>query len=234
MNTEYIEKRLRGIFYLSEVGQLKSYNEKVKFQYKMLAKMYDLMDIIGFPIKKYNPRLGLARHIPNSNISILDVCSGTGNSSIAIAKKNNNNRIMRIDLSEDMLKVAQNKIKKSKLANITTNCMDATKIDMDEKFDIVTTSLSLHEMPQTVMDSVISEMNRVLKKNGKLYIIEWEKPKNIIGSIVFMLCPYIFEPKGFGDFLKLDWVSYLKKKGFSIESTEKYTFTKLIIANKVY
>lgn len=33
-------------------------------------------------------------------------------------------------------------------------------------------------------------------------------------------------------FLKLDWVSYLKNNGFVVESVEKYTFTKLIIANK--
>jgi demethylmenaquinone methyltransferase/2-methoxy-6-polyprenyl-1,4-benzoquinol methylase len=211
---------------------MENYNEKLKFQYKMLARIYDLMDVIGFPIKKYNPRLGLARHIPNSRLSILDACFGTGNSSIAIAKKNNNNRIIGIDLSENMLKVARNKIKKNRLENITTYCIDAAAIDINKEFDIVTTSLSLHEMPQTVMESVISEMHRVLKKNGKLYIVEWDKPKNIIGSLFFMVFPYIFEPKGFGDFLKLDWGSYLKSKGFIVENVEKYNFTKLIIANK--
>ncbi|MDP4092662.1 MAG: class I SAM-dependent methyltransferase [Bacillota bacterium] len=211
---------------------MKNYSETVKFRYKFLAHVYDLMDIVGFRNKKYSPRLGLARHIPNENIIILDVCFGTGNSGITIATKNTKNKIIGIDLSKQMLKVAQNKISRKQLNNITLRNMDATNIRLNPIFDVVTTSLSLHEMPKDIMDAVVSEMVRVLKNNGKMYIIEWDKPTRFLSSIVFMLFPYFIEPKGFGKFLKLDWKSYLEKHGLKFESVEKYMFTKLIIASK--
>lgn len=211
---------------------MESYSEKVKFQYKMLARIYDLMDIIGFPVKKNNPRLALAKHIPNESLSVLDVCTGTGNSAISIASRNLNNEVTGIDLSEQMLTVADRKIKKNNLSNVKLLCMDATHIDLNKQFDIVTTSLSLHEMPKDIRDSVVSGMARVLRHNGRFYIIEWDKPKGFIGSIVFMFFPYQFEPKGFGDFLKINWEDYLKQYGLRIERIEKYTFTKLIIAIK--
>jgi demethylmenaquinone methyltransferase / 2-methoxy-6-polyprenyl-1,4-benzoquinol methylase len=196
---------------------MKSYSEKVQFRYKMIAKIYDLMDTIGFPIKKYNPRLGLAGHIPNENISVLDVCFGTGNTGISIAARNDGNKVVGIDISEQMLKVAQNKIRREKLDNITLIYMDAARINLKEEFDVVTTSLSLHEMPKDIMNSVISGMGRVLKSDGKMNIIEWDKPKSFLGFAIFMFFPYLFEPKGFGDFLRLDWKNYLKQYGLKIE-----------------
>jgi len=211
---------------------MEGYGGKIKFQYRMLAKVYDLMDIILFPNKEKNPRLALAKHIPNDSLSVLDVCTGTGNSAISIAVTNSNNEVTGIDLSKQMLAVAGRKIKKRNLTNITLQYMDAAHIDINKQFDIVTTSLSLHEIQNDLRRSVVSGMAKVLKPNGRLYIIEWEKPKGLIGSIIFMIFPYLFEPKGFGRFLKINWEDYLKQFGLRVEGTEKYTFTKLIIATK--
>lgn len=210
-----------------------SYNDKIKFQCKLLSKIYDLMDKMLFFKKDYNPRYNLAQLIPNSNISILDVCFGTGNTSIAIAKKNNKNRITGIDISKDMLRVGERKLKKLNLNNISTYNIDATKMNFKEKFDIVTTSLSLHEMPSDMMTSVVSEMSRLLKDDGRLYIIEWNKPKSFLSSVPFMIFPYLFEPKGFGDFLTLDWGAYLSRHGLKVESIIKLGYTKLITATHI-
>lgn len=212
---------------------MSSFNEKIRFKYKILSKIYDLMDIVFFFKKEYNPRYNLAERIPNCDISVLDVCFGTGNTSIAIAKKNPKNRIIGIDLSQDMLTVSEKKIKKFKLDNISTFIMDATNISFDKKFDVVTTSLSLHEMSSEVMSSVISEMSRLLKDDGKLYIIEWNKPKKFLSLVLFMIFPYLSEPRGFGDFLKLDWSNYLNNFNLKIESIETFGFTKLITSTKL-
>ncbi|MCX7772201.1 MAG: class I SAM-dependent methyltransferase [Clostridia bacterium] len=210
---------------------MKNHNEKAKFQYKLFAGVYDLMDLL-FVTRKGNPRLGLARHIPNEELSILDVCFGTGNSALAIARKNDKNKITGIDLSLEMLAVARRKIKKKRIDNITLHCMDATHLDLQQRFDIVTTSLSLHEMPPAVMEAAIGEMSRVLKPGGSLYIIEWNRPSHKLGAAMFNFFPYRFEPRGFGDFLKIDWGAQLKKSGISVDAIEAYTFTKLIIAHK--
>ncbi|MHC1685242.1 MAG: class I SAM-dependent methyltransferase [Clostridiaceae bacterium] len=212
---------------------MSSSNEKIRFKYKILSKVYGLMDTVFFFKKQYNPRYNLAERIPNCDISVLDVCFGTGNTSITIAKKNPKNRIIGIDLSKDMLKVAEKKVKKFNLNNISTFIMDATNISFDEKFDIVTTSLSLHEMSSKVRSSVISQMSSLLKDDGKLYIIEWNKPNNSLSLVLFMIFPYLSEPKGFGEFLTLDWTDYLNNFGLKIENIEIFGFTKLIIASKL-
>ncbi len=207
---------------------MKDYRKKEKLMYKILAKVYDLMDVICFPKKSSNPRLALAKKLSNKDLSILDVCCGTANTSIAIAQENARHKILGIDLSPDMLTVASNKILRKKLSNIELIEMDATNIDIKEQFDVVTTSLSLHEMPKDIMDSVICQMTSKLKPTGKLYIIDWSKPKKLPGRLIFMLFPYLLEPKGFRDFLKIDWERYLNNYGLTVESIEMYSSTMLL------
>lgn len=212
---------------------MKNYDEKVKMIYKMLYKVYDLMDIILFSSNKSNPRKGLADQLTNEHIKILDVCCGTGNSSIAIGFKNSNNTIVGIDLSKDMLKVARKKTQKRNLINVSFKEMNAVNMDFaDEYFDVVTISLALHEMPQEVINPVLSEISRVIKAGGKLYIIDWEKPKHYFSSILFSIFPASFEPKVFKQFLKINWNNLLHQYNLELENIEMYNFTKLINAKK--
>lgn len=212
---------------------MKSYNEKVKMIYKMLSRVYDLMDIILFSNKKSNPRKGLSDQLPNEYINILDVCCGTGNSSIAIGSKNSNNTIVGIDLSKDMLKVARKKILKHNFSNISFKEMNAVNMEFaDEYFDVVTISLALHEMPQEVISPILSEISRVLKVGGKFYIIDWEKPKDFFSSILFSIFPALFEPKVFKQFLNINWINLLHQYNLELEDIKIYNFTKLITAKK--
>lgn len=216
-----------------EVWDMKDYKEKAKLLYKILSNVYNLMDLIVFPNDKSNPRKGLARKLPNNNIKILDVACGTGNTSFAIAEKNPDNEIAAIDLSQDMLKIARKKAAKNKIKNISFKGMDAVKMDFENNyFDVVTISLAFHEMPQDLMNSILKEMSRVLKSKGRIYIIDWEKPKSFIKSKIFLLFPSLLEPKVFKQFLKINWSSMLNEFGFKYEGMEYYSFTKLIAAIK--
>lgn len=210
---------------------MKSYEDKVKALYMILSKVYDLMDLILFSNNKSNPRKGLASKLPNEQINILDVCCGTGNSSIAIGCKNSNNSIIGIDLSKNMLNIANQKKLKHKYKNISFKEMNATNMDFqDEYFDVVTISLALHEMPQKIIKPVLAEIKRVLKVGGKFYIIDWGRPKRPISSLLFSVFPTLAEPKGFKEFLNIDWSKLLLQYGLELEMIEDYNFTKLIIA----
>ncbi len=212
---------------------MKKYEDRVKTLYKVLSKVYDLMDLIVFPDEKANPRKGLANHLPNEQIRVLDVCCGTGNSTIAIGKKNINNTVIGIDLSSDMLKVAINKAIENKLNNTSFKKMNASKMDFSSgSFDVVTISLALHEMPQELMDLILTEISRVLKTNGKLYIIDWDRPKHPLAAVLFSIFPTLFEPKEFKRFLKIDWRQFLGRFAFEYKYLEHYTFTKLVVAIK--
>lgn len=212
---------------------MKNYEDRVKTLYKALSKVYDLMDLIVFSNEKANPRKGLSNKLPNEQIRILDVCCGTGNSTIAIGKKNPNNTIIGIDLSNDMLQIAKNKTNKNKLNNLSFKEMNATRMDFsNSSFDVVTISLAFHEMPQELIDLILTEVSRVLKPNGKLYIIDWDRPKQPLASVLFSIFPTLFEPKVFKQFIKIDWKQLLGKFGFKYMDMEHYTFTKLIVAAK--
>jgi hypothetical protein len=82
------------------------------------------------------------------------------------------------------------------------------------------------------MNSVVSEMSRILRKGGRMLIIEWDRPKSFLASMVFNVFPYMFEPGDFRGFLRLDWGRYLERHGLVLEGVEKHRFTKVIIAVK--
>jgi len=64
--------------------------------------------------------------------------------------------------------------------------MDGTNITFKNKlFDFIVISLLLHELPESIANKLLKECQKVLKSDGKLYIIEWEKPKNKSKNIIF-------------------------------------------------
>ena len=210
---------------------MQEYAGRIKLKFKILATFYDLFDI---PFKlngASNPRLALAREIPNTNLHILDVCVGTANSAIAVAKVNSQNQIVGIDLSPDMIAVAENKIRKLGIESIAIYEMDATKMSFEDgQFDIAMISFALHELSYKLMMSILKEMSRVVKESGTLYIIDYESEEGWFKSLILSIHLKIFEPSHMPQFLRYDWDEILQLVGFRVTSTEKYLFSKLISA----
>ncbi|HOV15406.1 MAG TPA: class I SAM-dependent methyltransferase [Spirochaetota bacterium] len=209
-------------------------DNNIKFGYKFISLIYDSIDFFYFPDKNKSPRYGLVSKIKNDNLKILDICIGTATTSILLAKKNDQNNIIGIDLSKEMLKIANNKIKKNNIENISVLYMDATKtVFNDQEFDIITMSLGLHEMDSETLSLVLKEINRILKNNGILYIIEWEKPDNgLLKKIMFQIIKFL-EPKWFNDFLRINWQNLLANYNFDLTENKKYSYTKLLTVTKV-
>ena len=140
--------------------------------YKIISKGYDLLDVIYFRNFKKSPRKAVLDRI-YKNEKVLDLCTGTATNAITIAKKKTNAKIVGIDLSKDMLKVAQNKIRKKGLKNIRVFQMDATHLKFKSNcFDKILISLVLHELDEELAAKIITEANRVLKDSGELIITE--------------------------------------------------------------
>jgi len=213
--------------------QMENYQETLTSKFDWLSKVYDVFDLVFIFNKKTNPRHNLADKIPDHNLCLLDVCVGTANGSMAIAKKNPQNEITGIDLSSNMLAVGQRKIRKKHIQNVSLQQMDATKMDFEnERFDVVTISFALHELDYALMIRVIKEMHRVLKKDGKLYIVDYEKQTHPIKRILLSVFLGIFEPLHMAQFLAHDWERILEGIGFEDIRIEKCLFSKLILAHK--
>jgi len=173
----------------------------------------------------------LAKKIPNAALRILDVCIGTANSAVTVAEANNQNQIIGIDLSPDMIAVAENEIRKLGIQNISIREMDATKMSFkDGQFDIAMISFALHELGYELMMSILKAMSRVVKESGRLYIIDYEREEGSFKNFMLSIFLKIFEPGHMQQFLRYDWDEILQSVGFRVTDTEKYLFSKLISA----
>ncbi|MEW6548630.1 MAG: class I SAM-dependent methyltransferase [Spirochaetota bacterium] len=213
---------------------MKHYGFASSLFYGAIAGIYDLLDAALFRTPARNPRVGLVRMLPPEIRSVIDLCAGTGASSIAIAISDEARRVVGVDLSANMLGIAYRKAEKANARNIELHRMDAAATTFPPaSFDAVTTSLSLHEFPPDLRDRIMKEMRRLVVNQGRLYIIEWERPKRGLARFIFGIFPLLVEPSGFKDFLSLDWEAFLSKYGFELVQSESFSFTRLLIARVI-
>lgn len=202
-----------------------------KLFYKIISKAYDLLDVIYFRNYENSPRKAVLDRI-YENEKVLDLCAGTATNTINIANKRTNTKIVGIDLSKDMLKIAQGKINKNKLENIRLLQMDATQLKFkSNSFDKILISLVLHELDETLTSKIIMEAKRVLKEDGEIIITEWEPSKRLSKRILFTPIHYL-EPKTYHKFIKLDLYSYFKKYGLFIQEDIHCDYTQVLTLKK--
>ncbi len=144
---------------------------------------------------------------------ILDIATGTGKQAFAFAKKGYD--VIGIDLSEDMLKVAN---KKNKYKNVRFEVADATNIPFEDKyFDVSCVFFALHDMPLTIREKVLQEMVRVTKPKGIIVIVDYALPKNKIGRFLIYHFVKSYESKYYPEFIKSDIRALIRKLGIKIE-----------------
>ena len=107
--------------------------------------------------------------------NILDVATGPADLAIAMMKIKPFN-VVGIDISNGMLEVGRKKIKQQDLEK-TIQLQQADSEDLpfeDATFDAVTVSFGARNFEN--LQKGLSEMARVLKPGGKIYILEFSKP----------------------------------------------------------
>jgi len=108
---------------------------------------------------------------------ILDLCCGTGDIAIEIAKKRPDLQLIGADFSPAMLKVA--KQKSCGMKNILWEKEDATKLSFGEnQFAMATISFGLRNTSD--YRQVLSEMLRVVKPGGHIYCLDSFVPDNAL------------------------------------------------------
>ena len=145
----------------------------MKSMFNDIAKNYDFLnDVMTFFTQKSIKNSAINSLKPNHS-NILDVCTGTGDIAIMLAKKFPNASITALDFSLEMLKIAKIKSKNSNINFINQNALDMPFLD--NSFDLCTISFGLRNLPD--ITAAIKEIHRVLATNGELLIIDLGKPK---------------------------------------------------------
>ncbi len=111
---------------------------------------------------------------------VLDVATGTGDLAIAVQKKTKG-EVVGLDLSQQMLNVGIEKIKKINLAeSISMQKGDAENLPFeDNKFDAVTVAFGVRNFEN--LEKGLSELRRVVKENKSVYILEFSKVEGFLG-----------------------------------------------------
>lgn len=194
--------------------------------YKWLSKIYDLIDVIYFKNNDRNPRKAVISKIPQGKIKVADICTGTATVLLKIADSRPEAEFFGIDRSSDMLKIAAEKVKERK--NIKLKCSDACNTGIEDgTFDVVVISLVLHEIDEKTAENILAEAHRILKKNGKLIITEWETSKSMMQRFIFFPIKKL-EPKGFKEFLQKDIITWIEKSGFNFADIKHCDYSKVL------
>jgi demethylmenaquinone methyltransferase/2-methoxy-6-polyprenyl-1,4-benzoquinol methylase len=108
---------------------------------------------------------------------ILDIASGTGDFAIE-ALSLNPEKIIGVDISEGMLAVGREKIKKlGKQDIITLQSGDSENLSFQNNyFDAVIVSFGVRNFQNLLAG--LTEMNRVMKSDGTCIVVEFSKPRS--------------------------------------------------------
>ena len=144
-----------------------SFEEKVRKQYDQVASGYDqrwkgyVFSSLSF-LKKW-------MH-PAGNEKILDVACGTGVLEELIIKERPSQSMTGVDISENMLHVAKRKL--AAYPGVAFFRAGATDLPFaDDTFDLVVCANSFHYFDAPVLS--LQQMKRVLKRGGRLIILDW-------------------------------------------------------------
>lgn len=123
-------------------------------------------------VKELNPSGTLEKLGLEESHIFCDIGAGTGIFTIEAAKKCK--EAYALDINEELLDIIKEKASSENLENINLIKVDSDSLNVEnEKCDLVLLSTVLHEVENK--DSMINEIHRILKPNGKVAIIEFHK-----------------------------------------------------------
>ncbi|MEI7473270.1 MAG: bifunctional demethylmenaquinone methyltransferase/2-methoxy-6-polyprenyl-1,4-benzoquinol methylase UbiE [bacterium] len=149
----------------------------VKEMFNSIASQYDFLNyVISFGQHKFIKIKAVEQVKLSENADILDLCAGTGDISMILAKKYPFSGIKAVDYSENMLNIAKKRIKNNNIEFIQA---DALNLPFeDNSFDAVFISFGLRNLES--IEKGLIEIKRVLKNNGILSILDVGKPNVIL------------------------------------------------------
>jgi len=145
--------------------------------FENIAPKYDLMnDLLSFRRHKAWRKFTMRKMNVRNGETALDLCCGTGDWTIALAKASGTGQVVGLDFSQNMLDHGQIKIESEGLNNqielVQGNAMELPF--EDNSFDYVTIGFGLRNVPDYLQ--VLKEMKRVVKPGGQVVCLELSKP----------------------------------------------------------
>ncbi len=216
--------------------------EQVERMFDSISGRYDFLNrSLSLGIDVYWRKKMVAKLKKDQPQSILDIATGTADVAISLRKLGPKN-IVGLDLSEKMLEVGREKIRKRDLSGLIQLVKgDSEQLPYpNDSFDAITVAFGVRNFEN--LKQGLAEMCRVVKPGGKVVILEFSRPrifpiKQLYDFYFRYFCPwwgkliskdsaaytYLYDsvnafPEG-DDFMKI-----AKSAGFSIVTSERLSF----------
>lgn len=152
---------------------------QVREMFDSIAPAYDFMNhAMTLGIDRWWRRVAVNRLRRRSPAEVLDVATGTGDFAVKLCRRLKPRRVLGIDLSEGMLAVAREKVKRLGLDDTISfmqgDCMELP-LD-DDSVDAVTVAFGVRNFKDLAQG--YREMLRVLRPGGRLVVLELSVPPN--------------------------------------------------------
>jgi demethylmenaquinone methyltransferase/2-methoxy-6-polyprenyl-1,4-benzoquinol methylase len=182
----------------------------LSYKYQWLYDSISRLAALGVGGEKRFRNLALQGLKIEKDAQILDLCCGAGQTTQFLVKYSDH--VTGLDLSPLALNKAKKNVPQAKyVEGFAQNLPFA-----DNYFDIVHTSVALHEMTTSELEQIFSEVYRVLKPQGLFTFIDLHQPHNLLflpGLAIFM---GLFETETAWQLLKTDLPRKLSEVGFHI------------------
>lgn len=157
----------------------KTKKEEVQQMFDNIAPTYDKLNhILSLSIDKMWRRRVVRKVRRMKPEKIMDLATGTGDLAIKMAKAMPKAKIMGVDLSEKMLAVAAEKVRRKGLDDhIALYQGDAEQLDVaDGVLDVVTVAFGVRNFGN--LEQGLSEIMRSLRSGGHIVVLEFSTPRN--------------------------------------------------------
>ncbi len=168
----------------------------VKNVFDSVFEKYDIMnDIMSLGIHRIWKKIAVSMYYPKDNDSILDLACGTGDISELIINKKKNINITLADININMLNFCKKKLfNKGFIKNINFVQTNGEYLPFKNKsFDCITIGFGLRNFSNIKLS--LKSLYKILKKNGKLIILEFSHPNNKLIYTLYDIYSYNIIPK---------------------------------------
>ena len=216
---------------------------QVEQMFDHIAPTYDKLNHrLSWDIDKGWRKKAIKQLKPFHPQTLLDIATGTGDFAILSAQLLKPAKLIGADISEGMMEIGRQKVKKEGLDQIISfdkeDCLNLSY--QDETFDAVTAAFGIRNFAD--LDKGLKEMCRVMKTGGHLSIVELTSPVSFPMNQLFHIYAHTVLPI-YGRLISKDTSAYsyltktieafpqgeqmvgiLKKAGFREASFKRLTF----------
>lgn len=141
---------------------------------------------------------------------VLDLCCGSGQATKFLVQYSQD--VTGLDISPVSLQRAQRQVPQAKYVEAAAEDMPFAEC----QFDVVHTSVAMHEMETSQLGEIFREVYRVLKPGGTFTMIDFHTPTNLLFWPSVSVFLWLFETETAWKLLKTNLTGMLEEIGFQV------------------